>query len=220
LQNGCTQIFTHTTERLEIAPGPHRLASSSRPPLASSSRMLVFEFSVLGLSCFTVGILRRPALFSTPDRVTHIHGVQYFKVERPSRIHFTLLNLYSWFICPLMQNVQTSLQLLITMLSAALAARMCLVLPCLPRIQGSRRHPSKHESGPTAACPHFPPRLRLSIFKTCSLLKLPICLFLILSSMKQFIISYPSNYQNASLRNWCCCRTRMSVLVRHHILVV
>jgi hypothetical protein len=32
-------------------------------------------------------------------------------------------------------------------------------------------------------------------------------------------VSFPY-YQNLRLRNWCCCRTRMSVLVRHHILDV
>jgi hypothetical protein len=63
------------------------------------SQVLVFGSSVLGLSCFTVGILRRPAIFSTPD-TGRIFTDFCFQVERPSRIHFTFAELYPQLFAP------------------------------------------------------------------------------------------------------------------------
>jgi hypothetical protein len=48
-----------------------------------------------------------------------------------------------------------------------------------------------HEGGPTAASTSTQIAIAPFNFQICSLLKLPICLLLILSSMKQFIMPYP-----------------------------
>jgi len=104
--------------------------------------------------------LKRPAIFSTPD-AGRIFTDFSFQVERPSRIHLHYW-IVSSFIRPLMQNVQTSLQLLSQPSVAALAARMCF-----------QRHsvfPASREVGGIHdrwfnCCQHFHPDCAFSIFQ-------------------------------------------------------